>query len=232
VQAMMLAAGRGTRLGELGRQVPKALVEIDGRPLLERQLRYLAREGVEHVVVNAHHLADQIVAYVAARSGPPHVEVVVEPELLGTAGGVRGALDRFDRGTPLIVVYADTILHASLAAVMASHVEAGVEGTLCGNWLANTHGKGVFETDLDGNILSFIEKPADARPGLASTGLYVLEHELLETIPAGEFYDFGLDVFPRALADGRRLQAYRLDALAHDIGTPETLAAAQALAAR
>jgi NDP-sugar pyrophosphorylase family protein len=224
---MMLAAGRGTRLGELGRRLPKALVEVGGRPLLERQLDYLAAEGVQHVVVNAHHLAEQIVEHVARRDRATEVEVVVEPELLGTAGGVRNALSRFDLHAPIIVAYADTILDAPLRAIVAGHERAGADGTICANWLENTHGKGVIDADGDGNVLAFREKPADPKPGLASTGLYVLERELIELIPEGRFCDFGLDVFPDALAAGRRLRVHRLDAVARDIGTLDSLAQAQ-----
>jgi NDP-sugar pyrophosphorylase family protein len=224
---MMLAAGRGTRLGELGRRLPKALVEVGGRPLLERQLDYLAAEGVRHVVVNAHHLAEQIVEHVAGRDRPPRVEVVVEPELRGTAGGVRGALGHFKATAPIVVIYADTILDAPLRAIVAGHELAGADGTICANWLESTYGKGVIDTDRDGSVLAFREKPADPKPGLASTGLYVLERELVEFIPEGRFCDFGHDLFPAALAAGRRLRVHRLDGVARDIGTLDALAEAQ-----
>lgn len=227
MQAMMLAAGRGTRLGGLGRSLPKALVPIAGKPLLAHQLEYLAAQGVERVVINAHHLAEQIVEFVALRDGRPRVEVAVEPELLGTAGGLRAALSRFDPSAPIVVVYADTILNAPLGELVSGHVDAGAEATICANWLENTHGKGVLDVDGDGRIVAFVEKPADARPGLASTGLYVLEPSLVELAPEGAFCDFGHDLFPQALAAGRHLRAHTLDSLAHDIGTPGALADAQ-----
>lgn len=227
MQAMMLAAGRGSRLGELGRRLPKALVEIEGRPLLARQLDYLAAEGVERVVVNAHHLAEQIVQFVAGRGGSPNVEVAVEPELLGTAGGTRAALSRFDPGAPILVVYADTILDAPIGEIVGAHVESGADATICANWLEDTHGKGVLDVDAEGRIVGFVEKPADARPGLSNAGVYVLEPSFVELSPDGAFSDFGHDVFPQALAAGRHLRVHRLDALAHDIGTPDALARAQ-----
>ena len=223
----MLAAGRGTRLGELGRRLPKALVEIGGRPLLGRQLDFLASEGAQRVVINAHHLAEQIVEYVARRAGGLHVSVMVEPELLGTAGGVRNALHCFDPRAPIVVVYADTILDAPVREIVAGHVESGANATICANWLPSTHGKGVLDVDARGRIVGFVEKPADGRPGLASTGLYVLEPGFVELAPAGEFCDFGNDLFPVALASGKHLRVHRVDALAHDIGTPDALAEAQ-----
>src|SRR3954454_22943445 len=91
--AMVLAAGRGTRLGSLGLTVPKVLVDVGGRPLLERQLDYLAREGIERVVVNAHHLAEAVDSFAREYTGALELSVVTEVQLLGTAGGVRNALD-------------------------------------------------------------------------------------------------------------------------------------------
>lgn len=228
MQAMILAAGRGTRLGELGTRVPKALVEIDGVPLLGRQLAYLAASGVERVVVNAHHLAEQIIDFIASGGHPVEVEVSFEPQLLGTAGGLRAALDRFDKGAPIIVLYADTIVSASLQALTAGHVAANADATIAVNWLEDTRGKGVVEVDRDGTIMDFVEKPSQAKPGLANAGIYVLDRDFVELIPEHAFYDFALDLFPHALASGRyRLRAQTIDAMAHDIGTPVALALAQ-----
>lgn len=227
MQAMILAAGRGTRLGELGRRIPKALVEIGGEPLLARQLDYLAAAGVERVVVNAHHLAEQIVAFVAERSHPVRVEVSVEPELLGTAGGVRGALDRFDEASQIIVIYGDTIVDAPLRTLVAAHLSAGADATIAVNWLEDTLGKGLVEVDEGGLIMDLVEKPSQPRPGLANAGVYVVERELMELAPEGSFCDFAIDLFPSALSAGRRLKAVVIDVPADDIGTPDALARAR-----
>ena len=228
MQAMILAAGRGTRLGELGTRLPKALVDVGGQPLLARQLAYLAACGVERVVVNAHHLAAQIIDFVAHGSHPVRVEVSLEPELLGTAGGVRAALERFDDGAPIIVLHADTIVNASLEDLVAGHVAANADATIAVNWLEDTRGKGVVEVDCDGTISDFVEKPSKAQPGLANAGVYVLDRGLAELVPEHTFYDFALDLFPQALASGRYvLRAHPIDTLAHDIGTPLALALAQ-----
>jgi mannose-1-phosphate guanylyltransferase len=225
---MILAAGRGTRLGELGLKTPKVLVEIGGQPLLARQLAYLAGEGVDRVVVNAHHLADQIEEFVAHGRHPVEVDVSVEPELLGTAGGVRAALDRFDYASPIIVIYGDTILDLPLRSLVAGHIAASADATIAVNWLEDTSGKGVVKVDEDGRIVSFTEKPLHPLPGLANAGAYVVEPDLLELAPAGQFCDFALDLFPAALGLRRRLQAHVIDMPGDDIGTPDALARAQA----
>jgi mannose-1-phosphate guanylyltransferase len=228
MQAMILAAGRGTRLGELGKRIPKALVEIGGVPLLAHQLAYLAAAGVDRAVVNAHHLAEQIVEFVEGRSHPMHVEVSVEPDLLGTAGGVRAALDRFAVDSPIIVIHADTIVEAPLRDLLAAHTSAAADATIAVNWLADTHGKGVVEVDEESLIVNFVEKPRQPRPGLANAGVYVVEQELLQKLaPEGQFCDFAIDLFPCALDGGRRLRAELIATPAHDIGTPDALAQAR-----
>jgi mannose-1-phosphate guanylyltransferase len=229
MQVMILAAGRGTRLGEMGRKLPKALVEIGGRPLLDWQLERLAGQGVQRAVINAHHLGEQIVEFIARRSYPIAVEIVVEPELLGTAGGVRAALDRFEPDAPIVVVNADTLVDVDFDAMLAGHRRSGAIGTICVNWLEDTRGKGLVQVDDEGMITGFVEKPASGPPGLASAGVYALDHKLLELIPQGRFFDLALDLFPRALSAGLPLGVHRLECLAHDIGTPEALAHAQVL---
>jgi NDP-sugar pyrophosphorylase family protein len=203
-------------------------VEVGGEPLLARQLRYLAAAGVERVVVNAHHLAEQIVRFVRSRSHPIEVEVSVEPELRGTAGGVRAALARFDEALPIIVVYADTIVDAPLHTLVSSHVSGAADGTIAVNWLDDTSGKGVIEVDDDGVIIDFLEKPEEPRPGLANTGVYVIEPRLMQLVPENCFCDFAIDLFPLALSAGRVLRAQVITVAADDIGTPDALARAQA----
>jgi NDP-sugar pyrophosphorylase family protein len=231
MQVMLLAAGRGTRLGELGLQTPKVMVEIGGKPLLQHQLEYLAREGAELVVINAHHLSEQIVEFVESREWPCRVELVVEPELLGTAGGLRGALSHFERHMPIAVLNGDTLIDAPLYRIMDEHIQSGLAGTICATWLSDTTGKGIITVDFAGNVTGFEEKPPVPRPGLASAGLYVLDRELAALIPPGVFCDLAHDLFPLALDLELGLRVEQLVGSFSDIGTPESLEAARAEAA-
>jgi NDP-sugar pyrophosphorylase family protein len=229
LNAMVLAAGRGTRLGDVGLKRPKILVDIDGRPLLSRQLDYLARQGVDRVVVNAHHLSEAIEDFALAYRGAPKLEVIRESELLGTAGGVRNAL-RLLGAEPFLVLYGDVLIDEQVTPIIDLHstTHAAAVITVYESW--DVHGKGTVELNNDGRVVSFREKSSDVPvPAWINAGVYLIEPELLGQIALGARADFGRDVFPQALERGIHVYAHKLKQPVIDIGTPNALAAARAL---
>lgn len=225
---MILAAGQGTRLGALGRSIAKVLVPVGSKPLLERHLEYLAREGFTRVVVNAHHLADQIVSFVDGYRGPLAVSVVVEEAMLGTAGGVRNALEVIGDGS-VLVLYGDVLIDEPLAPLWNLHRRSEAIATLLVHEEPSAEGKGVVRIDADGRVTGFEEKThTGPGPALVNSGVYAIEPELLTAVPAGRPWDFGHDLFPAALARGARIFGYRSATRIIDIGTPEGLARARA----
>jgi NDP-sugar pyrophosphorylase family protein len=227
MNAMILAAGLGTRLGELGRSEPKALIDVAGRPLLQRQLEFLERQGVERVVINAHHLASRIVAFAAGYRGSVEVRCVVEPDLLGTAGGVRNALDDLGPG-PFLVLYGDVVVHEDLAPLVDHHGCRRPAATLAVYEATSAEAKGVVDVDAEGRVIAFREKPEIGTGSvLINAGLCVVEPALIATLTAGVFADFGQDVFPSALSRGLAIEAVRLVSPVIDIGTPEGLSLAR-----
>jgi NDP-sugar pyrophosphorylase family protein len=222
VNAIILSAGRGTRLGPLGLEVPKILVEIDGEPLLARQLRYLARQGVRRVVVNAHHLASQIEAFARTYTGPCELVVVVEATLLGTAGGVRNALSQLG-SDPFFVLYGDVLIDVDLLPVLDAHRVSLADATIVVYRTSATEDKGVVEVDTDGFVSEFHEKVPRAGEGFVNAGLYVLQPEFVGCLRRSEPSDFGHDLFPAALKGGKRIRAYEVVVPVLDIGTPANL---------
>lgn len=221
---MILAAGRGTRLGELGRTVPKVLVDVGGEPLLARQIRYLTDGGVERIVINAHHLADQIESFVAKQPRAEDIEVVVEPELLGTAGGVRNALSRLG-DEAFVVLYGDVIVAEPIGAVSETHRRAKASATLTLYRTGEVDGKGTVQITPAGTISAFHEKTAahTDHDAYVNAGLYIVDPGLLRDLPSGLHLDFGHDIFPTALAQGQTLAAHILAAPVIDMGTPAML---------
>lgn len=228
MEVMLLAAGRGTRLRKLGLGVPKILVDVGGEPLLAHQLRYLEREGATRVVINAHHLAEQVVAVASSYEGPLELLTLVEPRLLGTAGAVRNALHLFRR-SPFVVLYGDVLIDASLPDIVDAHLESGGLATLTAYESNRLEGKGVIEVDDAKRVTGFVEKGSSSGSGLVNAGLYIVDHDLIADLSPGVEMDFGLDVLPAAIADGKPIFAYTLRSPVIDVGTPEALALAQRL---
>jgi NDP-sugar pyrophosphorylase family protein len=222
--AMILGAGRGTRLAPLGLDVPKVLVDLEGSPLLERQIAYLAREGVGHVVINAHHRAEAIVSFAREHTGAPELSIVTEPTLLGTAGGVRNALELLG-DEPFFVLYGDVVVDEPLAPIEAEHRRRGAAATVTVYESDDVKGKGTVLTDSDGWVTAFAEKAATATPGpaLVNAGIYLLDPAFVADLPSGVELDFGHDVFPKAVARGERVLAYSLSGPVIDVGTPDGL---------
>ena len=232
MRAMILAAGRGTRLGELGRTVPKVLVDVGGEPLLARQIAYLKDNGIERIVINAHHLAEQIEEFVANHPAAADITVVRESELLGTAGGVRNALELLG-SEPFVVLYGDVIVAEPIAPIAAAHTSSDACATLTLYRSSDIEGKGTVELESANGgqvIVAFHEKTvahAD-RQAYVNAGLYVVDPDLIAGLPAGVALDFGHDVFPDALSRERTLAAHVLQAPVIDMGTPAMLDAARA----
>jgi NDP-sugar pyrophosphorylase family protein len=228
MDAMILAAGRGTRLGALGAAMPKVLIDVGGRPLLARHLDYLRTAGARRVVVNTHHHAELVEAAVRGYDGPLEVVCVREPEPLGTAGGVRNALDQLGE-VPFLILYGDVVVQEPVDELLALHHARGAIATLAVHEAEDAEGKGVVEVDDANMVRRFNEKEQRGPgPALINSGIYAVERDVIEPLPAGVFSDFGLDVFPALLRKGRQIATFRLSNPVIDIGTPAGLALARA----
>ena len=215
MRAVLLGAGYGTRLAPLTDRVPKILVPVDGEPLLARQLRYLAANGISEVALNMHHLESRVRDYLATTRTPVPVRLYPEPELLGTAGALRPMRALLDE--PFVLLYGDVVTDLDLGDLASNHRGTA---TLSYYVAANVEGKGVLELDDDGCVVSFVEKPEAAAPGAVNAGIYALSPSILDLIPEGG--DFGYDVWPH-LVEARELYGYRTDAYVADIGSLEML---------
>ena len=229
MKAMVLAAGRGTRLSPLTGEVPKPMAPVVDKPILQHIFELLSRSGVKEAYANVHHLAEVILEFFGEKArvdGMP-VSFTREEELMGTAGGVRRLADRFD-GT-FVVIMGDALTDVDLGEVVGFHEAHGALATVALARVDDTSQYGVVELDEEGNILSFQEKPNsdEAVSNLANTGIYVLEPEVLRMIPRGVFSDFARDVFPHLLEVGAKFVGYEGSFYWSDIGTLESYRAAQ-----
>ena len=224
MKAVLLAAGRGTRLAPITHSVPKILAPLAGRPLLEHQLGYLARNGVGDVAINLHHHAEQVLDVLDSLQTPLRIRTSVEPELLGTAGALLPLRDFLTE--PFVLLYGDVVTDADLGSLLDEHRARGGLATLACYRSDETAAKGVLELGRDGRVLSFLEKPeAQTGPAFVNAGIYALDPRVLAFVREGA--DFGHDVWPAALAAGEALYGYELEAYLRDIGSPEALREAE-----
>jgi len=232
MNAMILAAGKGTRLYPMTETLAKPMVPIGGRPVLEHTIRWLREHGVRRVAVNLHHRPESVRAHFGdgSRFGV-EIRYSEEPVLLGTAGGVKRLEGFFE--DPFLVVYGDVLTDLDLGALGAFHrsAETAVHATLVLDRRADTAQVGVVELDADQRIRRFVEKPrpGEIRSPWVNSGVMILDRALLGRIPAGRFSDLGREVLPAWLADGVPLYGWPLPAgtFLVDVGTPESYARAE-----
>jgi len=225
VKAILLAAGLGTRLRSLTRDVPKCLLPISGQPLLTYWFRALERAGVSEALINLHYHADSVRDYLAKLDTPIRVTTFFEPELLGSAGTLREAWDFVADETDFFVIYADNLARVDLRRLYSFHESVGRPALSLLAYLTDQPERcGILELAGDGRVLSFEEKPAHPRSNFANAGIHVANTALREHLPQKTPADLGFDVLPRLIG---RMHAYVTDEYIQDIGTPETYAAAQ-----
>jgi mannose-1-phosphate guanylyltransferase/mannose-1-phosphate guanylyltransferase/phosphomannomutase len=223
---MVLAAGLGTRLRPLTHEIPKPLVPVVNRPIMEHILELLANHGLTEIVANLHWYADTI----RDRFGDGSelgVEITYsyEEELLGTAGGVRNVSDFFG-DEPFVVMAADALTDIDLGALIRTHEANDWIATLAVKQVKDTTEYGVVVTADGDRIEGFQEKPeaADALSDLANCMIYVLEPEIFDHFPDKQEVDFALDVFPALLQAGVPFGVHAIDEYWNDVGSlPEYL---------
>lgn len=221
---MILAGGLSTRLYPLTKQVPKPLVPVAGVANAAHLLRYLKAYGFDEVAINVHYLADAIVAALGDGSQfGVRLHYSHEPELLGSAGGVKN-IESFFGGEPFLVIGCDEVTDLRLDRLVAFHHERQALATIGLVEREDVDQYGVVVVDERGKIVGFQEKPAKGteRSKLVNTGVYFFAPEIFKHIPAGEFYDFGKQVFPTLQSAGERFFGFDArGAYWADIGTPD-----------
>ena len=218
----MLAGGKGTRLESLSSQfggLPKPLVPVGGRPLLERQLEWLASHGVRDAVLCTGHGADQVRKTLGdgTRLGV-RLRYSAEDQPLGTAGALRLAGGHV--AGPALVLNGDTLAPCDPWALERSRWESGALGAVALFRVADASARGRVERDADGRIARFIEKDAGhGGPAWVNGGVYAFAPRMWSTIPAAGAVSLEHDVLPRLAAEGRLL-GVETEGEFWDIGTP------------
>ena len=223
MKAFLLAAGVGSRLRPVTDTIPKCMLEIGGRPLLGHWLDELVRAGVDEVTVNLHYLPVVVSDYVAARASLPAVRLAYEPELLGSAGTLAAHRDWVAGESFFLACNADNLTDFDLASLAAAHQHGGAAATLTAFRSPDPSAGGVLETDQDGWLTGFAEKPQKPVSDLVNAGIYAFSPALLDEIgppPA----DIGYNLLPRLVG---RARVVPVPGYFRDIGTPDSLSLAR-----
>ncbi|MGC8638942.1 MAG: HAD-IIIA family hydrolase [Isosphaeraceae bacterium] len=222
VNALLLAGGRGTRLRPLTETMPKCLVPIAGRPLLDYWIDRLLEAEIREARINTHALAEQVRSYIARVNSRGHIHLVesYEPVLLGSAGTVRANADLADTADQVVLIYADNLSNIDLRPLLDFHRTHADPFTMVLWHAPNPRACGIAELDALGRIISFTEKPPRPATDLANAGLYVVDAQLYREIAARRAFDLGFDVLPRLAG---RMRGWVWGGYHLDVGTPQAL---------
>jgi NDP-sugar pyrophosphorylase family protein len=222
VKAIILAAGEGTRLRPLTRDVPKPMLPLAGEPLIGHLVGLLRAHGVGEIAVNLHHKPEAIPAYLGdgSRFGVS-ITYSREETLLGSAGAVKKLEPFFDES--LFVLYGDVLTDIDLAALAACHRQRGGTLTMALHETDEPSRCGIAETGDNGMVRRFREKPTQREvfSSWANAGIYAVEPSILRFIPENSFFDFGNHLIPLLLERGEPVGAYLSDSYFLDIGSVE-----------
>jgi mannose-1-phosphate guanylyltransferase len=215
MEAMILAAGKGTRLLPLTLSRPKPLFPILNQPLLTLTLSYLSRFGLERVLLNTHHLAAQVEAFVQREqaAGNLEIETIFEPQILGTGGGI-GQTQDFWKSDFFLVINGDIVTDIDLVEALAFHRSHGGPVTLI---LHDYPAFNQIAMDRQGCIRRFRQEK-----GLAFTGIHLLDRAIFDYLPSFGSYDI-IPVYQKMIDEGRPIRAYVSQGhYWRDMGTPES----------
>jgi mannose-1-phosphate guanylyltransferase len=224
MKALILAAGHGTRMGQLTKKSPKCLLPVRGMPLLQIWLDLCAAHGITEVVVNAHAHSRAVHEFARNYRGEVSVSVFDEAHLLGSAGTLAANRARFECEPFFWIFYGDVLTSASLGRMLAFHLQRGQDATLGLYRVGNPRACGIVGLDTAGIVRDFQEKPQDPRSDLAFSGLMIGTPAIFEAIPPATPCDIGFHVLPR-LVD--RMAGYEISDYLVDIGTPDAYQLAQ-----
>ena len=233
MKAMILAAGKGTRVRPLTNEMPKPMIPIIGKPVMEYLIEELERHGFDEIMINVSHLPEKIESYFGngerlgveiGYSFEGHIEDgEIQSEAVGSAGGIKRIQEFggfFD--DTFLVVCGDALIDLDLTKAVREHWKSGAVASICTLSVdpQSVCDYGVVVSDDSGQITSFQEKPSvdEALSNQVNTGIYIFEPEVLDLIPSGQTYDIGSDLFPKIVEQGLKFQAINIPFNWVDIG--------------
>jgi len=220
MEAIILCGGLATRLGDLTKDTPKAMMPVAGKPVLAHQIDMLKPAGVTRVVLAVGHLHEKIRAFTGTHYDGVDVDFAQEDKRLDTGGAIAYAMTRLRNDEPFFTLNGDVLCDVDTAAMKAK-LPPRAAGILLGVLVDDVSPYGEILADGD-RVLSFVEKRPEKRPGIINGGVYLFQPGIQAYFPKREVFSVERDVFPFV----RDLRVFVARVRWIDVGTPERLEAA------
>lgn len=222
MKALFLAGGKGIRLQPLTDMVPKPMVPIMNKPLLERTMVNLKKNGITEIVISCCYQPQYIEEYFGnGEQFGLKIQYIVEDIPLGTGGAIKKAEAQFE--DTFIVFNSDILSDIDIPKMLDCHKNSHATATIAVTEVSNPSAYGVVDYDMDGYAVSFVEKPVQEQISLnfINAGIYIFEPEIFKEIPINSIVSVERKVFPELLAEGHKIAVYKDDSYWMDIGTLE-----------
>ncbi len=225
-KALLLAAGMGTRLRPLTNSIPKCLVKIGGKPILQIWLENLSKAGCEEVIINTHYLSEKVEEYLEGRKfGDMKIITTYEPKLLGTAGTLLKNAD-FLLGKNCMLIHADNFTDVNLEEFLKFHKDFSIPKkrllTMMTFTTNNPESCGIVSINNEGIVENFHEKKSTDNGNIANAAIYCFNDNLINFLISKKknFFDFSEDVIPECI---NNIQTFHTNSTFIDIGTIDNL---------
>lgn len=222
MKAFILAAGKGERLGSLTETIPKPMIELGGKPILEQNILMCKKAGVQDIFINLHYLPDIITDYFGDGSKlGVNIQYNYEPELLGTAGGILFFINNFQE-EPYFVIYGDNYTEFDLLELKTYHELVNSDFTIALHWVDDISLSGVVQLGENNELVKFFEKPIldQIDGGWVNSGIYLINPKVIDDL-VKQYSDFAKDIIPQALKKQQALFGYKIENDLWAIDTPE-----------
>ena len=223
MRALLLAAGLGIRLRPITDTVPKCLVEVSKKPLLEYWLALLKSDVIDEVYINLHYLSNQVESFLSQRNNPFKIVKLYEDHLLGTAGTIKKNYKLF-AGEPLMVIHADNLSQFDMLLFVNKFFnrKPNIEITMMTFLTDEPENCGIIEIDSDGVVVKFTEKTKHSKGNLANGAVYILSPKAIDFIFSIDksIIDFSTEVIPYFIG---KINTYHNNIYHRDIGSVKNL---------
>jgi NDP-sugar pyrophosphorylase family protein len=224
MDAIILAAGVGSRLGDITKHVPKPMIKLKGKPVIEHNIELCRKFGIKNIYINLHHLPKVITDYLG--NGEKYnlkIHYNFESEILGTAGAIEPFLSKLNN-KPFFIIYGDNFTKIDLKSLYQYHIDKLSDFTIAMHFRKDVSHSGVLECSSNGKVERFIEKPHpnETSSNWVNAGIYLVKPKIIFQM-IEKSLDFGRDIIPKLVSRNCKVFGFRLDNKVIAIDTPQML---------